>query len=232
MKLRTGTMLSLFAASMSVGSVFAWDSWEFMFPIKSNNGSNSCSDIRKFVIDLQGKNKRILDIGCGIGDSTSCASGSLGIDNKREAIDAASLKYPDKKFKLGVITAWNPPEKYDITTTMFYLHKLDADKRKRIIDVAKKCAQERVVILDVSPDYTPTALMIKKKPYLLDFIAESRKELADFTEHTMVENNISMWTYDITENDNTESDNTENDNTKNIIHSDTLKKILRIYRPY
>ena len=64
--------------------------------------------------------------------------------------------------------------------------------------------------------------MIKKKPYLLDFIAESRKELVDFTEHTMVENNISMWTYDIT----------DKENTKNIIHSDTLKKILRIYRPY
>jgi trans-aconitate methyltransferase len=219
MNFNTRTMLSMFAVSMTVGSVFAWDSWEFMLPIKSKNTSNICYDIRKFVIDLQGKNKKILDIGCGIGDSTSCGEGSLGIDNKREAIEAATLKYPDKRFKLGVIASWNPPEKYDITTTMFYLHKLDSYKRKQIIHVAKKCAQERVVILDVSPDYTPTEIMIKKKPHLLDFIAESRKELADFTEHTMVEKNISMWTYDIMQND------------KNIIDTDTLKNILRVYRP-
>jgi hypothetical protein len=50
-------------------------------------------------------------------------------------------------------------------------------------------------------------------------ITESRKELDDFTEHTIVENYISMWTYDI-----------EQDN-KNIVHIDTLKKILRVYVP-
>jgi SAM-dependent methyltransferase len=204
---------------MTIGSVFAWDTCEYKIPNKSKNRSYSCIDLRKFVIELHGKNKRILDIGCGVGDSTSYVSGSLGIDNNREAIDDAILKYPDKNFRLGVISSWNPPEKYDIATTMFYLHHNDANKRKQIINVAKKCSQERVVILDVSPDYTPTAIMIKKKPHLLDFITESRKELDDFTEHTIVENYISMWTYDI-----------EQDN-KNIVHIDTLKKILRVYVP-
>ena len=128
----------LLSFSMSVGSLFAWDSWEFMTQINPISNQNSYINIRKFVIDLQGKNKRILDIGCGNGDSTSNGKGCLGIDNNRDAIDAAIKKYPDKSFRLGVITSWKPEENYDITTSMFYLHKLNASKRKQIISVAKR----------------------------------------------------------------------------------------------
>lgn len=208
-------MLSWMAMTMSVNTVFAWDSWEFMTQSKVIPSINPYVNIRKFVIDLQGKNKRILDIGCGVGDSTSNGKGCLGIDNDRDLINDAKKKYPEKKFRLGVITYWESEKKYHITTSMFYLHKLDASKRKNIINVAKNCATERVVILDVSPNYKPCDELIKEKPYLLDFIKNSREELSDFTEHTMVEDNISLWTYDIKKNN--------NDN-------DSLERILRLYR--
>tara|TARA_B100000902_G_C27159244_1_gene837841 strand:+ start:355 stop:996 length:642 start_codon:yes stop_codon:yes gene_type:complete len=208
-------MLSWMAMTMSVNTVFAWDSWEFMTQSKVIPPINPYINIRKFVIDLQGKNKRILDIGCGVGDSTSNGKGCLGIDNDRDLINDAKKKYPEKKFRLGVITYWESEKKYHITTSMFYLHKLDASKRKNIINVAKNCATERVVILDVSPNYKPCDELIKEKPHLLDFIKNSREELSDFTEHTMVEDNISLWTYDIKKNN--------NDN-------DSLERILRLYR--
>tara|TARA_B100000475_G_C14989959_1_gene311847 strand:+ start:364 stop:888 length:525 start_codon:yes stop_codon:yes gene_type:complete len=173
------------------------------------------------VIDLQGKNKRILDIGCGNGDSTSNGKGCLGIDNNRDAIDAAIKKYPDKSFRLGVITSWKPEENYDITTSMFYLHKLNASKRKQIISVAKRCAGERVIILDISPDYQPNERMIEENPHLIDFLANSRKEMAGFTEHTIIQDNISMWTFD----------KKCIEQKKEIIDSNTLTKILHLYRP-
>ena len=211
-------MLSWMAMTMSVNTVFAWDSWELMTQSKAIPSLNPYVNIRKFVIDLQGKNKRILDIGCGVGDSTSDGKGCLGIDNDRDALENAMKKYPDKKFRLGVITSWKPEKNYDITTSMFYLHKLDASKRKNIINVAKKCATERVVILDVSPDFKPCGELIKEKPYLLDFIENSREELSEFTEHTMVEDNISMWTYDIKK-------------KNSVISDESLERILRFYRP-
>jgi len=216
-----GYMLMLLSFSMSVGSLFAWDSWEFMTQINPISNQNSYINIRKFVIDLQGKNKRILDIGCGNGDSTSNGKGCLGIDNNRDAIDAAIQKYPDKSFQLGVITSWKPEENYDITTSMFYLHKLNASKRKQIISVAKRCADERVIILDISPDYQPNERMIEENPHLIDFLANSRKEMADFTEHTIIQDNISMWTFD----------KKCIEQKKEIIDSNTLTKILHLYRP-
>ena len=211
-------MLSWMAMTMSVNTVFAWDSWEFMTQSKAIPSINTYDNIRKFVIDLQGKNKRILDIGCGEGDSTSYGNGCLGIDNNRDAIDDAMKKYPNKNFRLGVITSWKPEKKYDITTSMFYLHNLDASKRKNIIDVAKNCATERVVILDISPNYKPCDEDIKEKPHLLDFIKNSQEELSDFTEHTMIEDNISMWTYDIKK-------------KNSVIDNESLERILRLYRP-
>lgn len=216
-----GNMLMLLSFSMSVGSLFAWDSWEFMTQINPISNRNSYINIRKFVIDLQGKNKRILDIGCGNGDSTSNGKGCLGIDNNRDAIDAAIQKYPDKSFRLGVITSWKPEENYDITTSMFYLHKLNASKRKQIISVAKRCAGERVIILDISPDYQPNERMIEENPHLIDFLANSRKEMAGFTEHTIIQDNISMWTFD----------KKCIEQKKEIIDSNTLTKILHLYRP-
>ena len=216
-----GNMLMMLSFSMSVGSLFAWDSWEFMTQINPISNQNSYINIRKFVIDLQGKNKRILDIGCGNGDSTSNGKGCLGIDNNRHAIDAAIKKYPDKSFRLGVITSWKPEENYDITTSMFYLHKLNASKRKQIISVAKRCADERVIILDISPDYKPNERMIEENPHLSDFIVNSRREMADFTEYTIIQDNISMWTFD----------KKCIEQKKEIMDSNTLKKILHLYRP-
>ena len=200
--------------SMSVVSLFAWDSWEFMSQIKPIDNTPAYINIRKLVIDLQGKNKRILDIGCGIDDSTSNGKGCLGIDNNRDVIHTTIKKHPDKAFKLGVITSWKPEENYDITTSMFYLHNLNASKRKQII-----CADERVVILDVSPDYQPSERMIEENKYLIDFLVNSRKEMADFTEHTIIQDNISMWTFD------------KKDKIHDIIDYKILKKILYLYRP-
>ena len=72
--------------------------------------------------------------------------------------------------------------------------------------------------MDVSPDFKPCGELIKEKPYLLDFIENSREELSEFTEHTMVEDNISMWTYDIKK-------------KNSVISDESLERILRFYRP-
>ena len=63
--------------------------------------------------------------------------------------------------------------------------------------------------------------MIEENPHLIDFLANSRKEMADFTEHTIIQDNISMWTFD----------KKCIEQKKEIMDSNTLTKILHLYRP-
>ena len=57
--------------------------------------STDTTKVREMIVEAQGKNKRILDIGCGLGYSTSYSYGSLGID-----IDIDNVKKAKKNFQI------------------------------------------------------------------------------------------------------------------------------------
>ena len=62
-------------------------------------------------------------------------------------------------------------------------------------------AKERVVIVDIDPDYDATLSMSKNKPYLTDYFKNSRDDLKYFKETVLVKGLLNMWIYDKKEND-------------------------------
>lgn len=174
---------------MAVGAMIPWESSGF--PFKWIN-------VRQNVIRAQGKNKSILDIGCGIGFSTSSSSGSLGIDTDPETLLKAKKLFPEKNFEFGDVLFWKPRKKYDVVTSMFYLHENPRYIRKKIIALALQSAKERVIFVDLSPEYSLNEESHKRKPYIKDYLQRCREELRGFDEHVIVKGRIHIWIREIT----------------------------------
>ena len=193
-----------------------------------NNNNNLC--IRNRIIKKQGKNKTILDIGCGYGFSTSERPGSLGIDTDRNKIDIANKLFPNKNFRLGVISSWQQYKfniKYDIVTCMFYLHKLPQYRRKDIIQTAINHANERVIIIDYIRDFdldSNTILLTPENIQFSEFLKNYPQDLSNFKEYVLRKNKIHMWILNIDK-------KKDNENKNKVIFDEILLKVLQFYRP-
>tara|TARA_B100000530_G_scaffold289039_1_gene204807 strand:- start:912 stop:1541 length:630 start_codon:yes stop_codon:yes gene_type:complete len=208
--------MRLFIITLIISISDAWDS-SFLLP---NIPIDRWTHVRNNVLKEQGKNKSFLDIGCGLGFSTSKTTGSLGIDSSRENIEKAKVLFPEKDFQLGVVSSWKDKKTYDISTCMFYLHEIPSYKRKNVIETAIYNAKERVIIVDVCPDFVPEREIAIKKPYLNDYLLNCRNELRYFKESVLVENHIHKWVLEL---------NSEDEQKK--IYEENMKQILRFYRP-
>tara|TARA_B110000114_G_C14976770_1_gene350811 strand:+ start:102 stop:743 length:642 start_codon:yes stop_codon:yes gene_type:complete len=153
--------------------------------------------IRQRMIEELGKDKSILDIGCGVGISTSNAKGSLGIDTSMPMIEKAKILYPDKSFALGNGEHWECDKGFDAVTTMFCFHEIPQQSRKHLIAKCLKYARERVVIVDISPNYIPNKHMLSGEPYLPDYLENIRDDLCDFEETVLVSDHVHKWSIDI-----------------------------------
>lgn len=177
-------MLRCFSLGFVIGAMMPWVS--FGFPFKWNN-------VRQNVINAQGNHKSILDIGCGVGFSTSSSQGSLGIDTDPESLFKAKRIFPEKNFEFGDVLFWKPRHKYDVVTSMFYLHENPRYIRKKIIELALQSAKERIIFVDFSPEYSVSQDESKDKPYLKNYLRQCREELRDFEEHVIIEGKVHIW---------------------------------------
>tara|TARA_B100001769_G_C22112458_1_gene602288 strand:- start:1545 stop:2222 length:678 start_codon:yes stop_codon:yes gene_type:complete len=157
--------------------------------------STDTTKIREMIIEAQGKNKRILDIGCGLGYSTASSEGSLGIDMDRHKIKNAKKLFPNKKFRQSFVNAKYFDEEYDIVTCMFYLNNIPQYIRNKLIKAAIEIAKERVVIVDINPDYVPDYDLIKNRGYICDYIEHCREDLSLFNENVIVDGMLNTWIY-------------------------------------
>jgi len=208
--------MKLFVIFFIIIVTHAWDN-SFLLP---NIPIDRWTHIRNNVLKEQGKNKTFLDIGCGLGYSTSKTPGSLGIDPRYDVIEKAMIMFPEKNFCLGVVSSWTNETIYDVSTCMFYLHELPSYNRKRIIETAIKTAKERVIIVDICPDFIPEREISIQKPYLNDYLLNCRYELRHFKESVLVENHIHKWVLDF---------NSEHEQRE--IYEENMKQIFRFYRP-
>tara|TARA_B100001769_G_scaffold195119_1_gene155549 strand:+ start:38289 stop:39059 length:771 start_codon:yes stop_codon:yes gene_type:complete len=165
-------------------------------------------DLRQEVIDEDGKNKTILDIGCGTGFSTSENEGSLGLDTSSEMIEMAKVLFPNKVFEKQHIEFWQPDKHYDIVTAMFFFHEVPQFARLNIIDKLKQIAKEKIIIVDIAPNYEPSEIMSSGEPYIHDYLKHIRDDLFDFKEYILEENHVHKWIYikSVTENINNLND--------------------------
>jgi len=153
--------------------------------------------IRQRVIEELGENKSILDIGCGVGISTSNAKGSLGIDTSMPMLEKARGLFPNKSFALGNGEHWDCDKGFDAVTTMFCFHEIPQQSRKHLIAKCLKYARETVVIVDISPNYKPNQHMLAGEPYLPDYLENICEDLADFEETVLVNDHVHSWTFHI-----------------------------------
>jgi SAM-dependent methyltransferase len=153
-------------------------------------------DVRKDAFD-NFKDKKILDFGCGTGFSTAENKGSLGIDTSEEMIEEAVKQFPMKKFEYGHAEHYEPGEPFDVVTAMFIMHEVPQFARKKMITHACYIASETVVILDISPEYVPSSLMLEGEPYLLEYLKNIRKDLVDFKEEVVVPGHVHKWTINL-----------------------------------
>ena len=187
------TIFVAYTLVTSFVNVFAWNPSSFPFLPASTDTSH----IRELVLRAQGSDKKILDVGCGQGYSTSVSQGSVGVDSERTNIETARKLFPEKTFKQGILSSMEKGDTYDVVTSMFYFHKIPRFLRKIIINEAIALAKERVVIVDVSPDYKAGPEMFKQSTFLRDYFQNCRNDLSNFTETTLVDGLLSIWVYDV-----------------------------------
>ena len=179
--------------------------------------------IRELIIEAQGHGKRILDIGCGDGYSTSSTEGSVGIDLSKNNIISAKELFPNKVFKHSFINAKDLDEEYDIVTCMFYLHDVPQYLRTKIIDSAIEIAKERVVIVDISPDYMMEAEMLERNRNIPDYIDNCRNDFELFHETVLVDGLLNMWVLNMRD---MGEDGEDREERENVEKTNSQRKIL------
>ena len=153
------------------------------------------TDVRKEVLERETAGRRVLDLGCGVGFSTSSSEGSVGVDTSRPMIEKAKELFPDKEFSQGHAEWCGFPEReFDVVTIMYLFHEAPQSARRRIIEHARRIAKEKIVIVDISPDYIPSQSMLAGEPYLIDYLSNIKDDLRDFDESVLVPGHVHCWT--------------------------------------
>ena len=153
-------------------------------------------NLRKEIVDAEGADKTILDVGCGTGFSTSATHGSKGLDVSNEMLSTAKAIFPNKDFEQGHIEEWVPDKQYDIVTMMFLFHEVPQEHRINIIEKLKLIAREKILVVDISPNYSPSELMLTGEPYIKDYLKNIRGDLSDFVEEIIIANHVHTWSLD------------------------------------
>lgn len=151
-------------------------------------------NIRKEIIDSFPEKSKVLDLCCGVGYSTPEKSNVLGIDTSVPMIEKARNLFPKKNFQFGNAETFKPIYKVDITTCFFSFHEMPQFARKNIIENAIQYTKDKVIIVDISPQYCPTQHMLYTEPYLPEYLNNIKADLKDFDEITIKDKRATMWT--------------------------------------
>lgn len=154
-------------------------------------------NVRQRIIDEAGADKSILDIGCGVGFSTSNTEGSVGIDTSEPMIAKARTLFPDKTFAVGHGEHWNAEKEFDVVSAMFCFHEIPQESRIKMVEKCLSYSRETVVIVDISPNYIPNKHMLAGEPYLLDYLENIRSDLIDFHETVLINDHVHVWSHTI-----------------------------------
>ena len=137
----------------------------------------------------------ILDLCCGVGYSTK--PGSVGIDTSLEMLRFSKFYNPGSDYRFGNAEKYGKDDEFDIVTCMFAFHEIPKKGHIKIIQNAKRIARNKVIIVDISTNYSPSKSMLSGEPYVLDYINSIDETLSDFNKTIVIENHVDMWEYSI-----------------------------------
>jgi len=150
---------------------------------------------------------KLIDLCCGTGTST--ATNQLGIDTSEPMISAAtsSKAHTSKahtKFIIGNAENYGQEDEFDTATIMFAFHEMPNYAHHKIIKNAKKITKHDILIVDISPNYSPSKLMLSGEPYLLNYKATIQELLTQhqFTYLEYIPNHVGLWIYSHNHNQN------------------------------
>ena len=147
-------------------------------------------DIRKEIMENY-YDKSILDMCCGTGMSTM--PNSIGIDTSPEMINVARRYNKDCEFYLANAENYKPQQEFDIVTCMFAMHEMPKKAQIKTINNALNIAKEKVIIVDISPDYKPSKIMLSGEPYLPDYLKNIKCILKDLDYYNFIPNHVAVW---------------------------------------
>jgi len=142
---------------------------------------------------------KIIDLCCGTGTST--ATNQLGIDTSEAMLSEAMLSEARKnnnihtQFLKGNAENYGQPQEFDTATIMFAFHEMPNYAHHKIIKNAKKITKHDIIIMDIDPNYNPSALMLSGEPYLLNYKSTIHKILTkhQFTYLEYIPNHVGLW---------------------------------------
>ncbi len=152
-------------------------------------------NIRNELLDSLPKNINILDLCCGTGTST--AENGYGVDTSMEMITRAFKTYPNKTFDIGNAETFYPNIPINITTCFFAFHEIPQVPRLNIISCMKEYTYNKIIIVDIAPNYKPKKIMQIGEPYLDDYLNNIKTDLKEFTEEIIIPNHIHSWTLNL-----------------------------------
>ena len=144
---------------------------------------------------------KLIDLCCGTGSST--ATNQLGIDTSEAMISAATLRqarkiiHSNSRFIKGNAENYGQPKEFDTATLMFAFHEMPNYAHHKIIKNAKKITKHDILIVDISPNYSPSKLMLMGEPYLLNYKATIQDLLQkhQFNYLEYIPNHVGLWVY-------------------------------------
>jgi ubiquinone/menaquinone biosynthesis C-methylase UbiE len=144
---------------------------------------------------------KLIDLCCGTGTST--ATNQLGIDTSEAMISAATLRqarktiHSNSRFIKGNAENYGQPQEFDTATLMFAFHEMPNYAHHKIIKNAKKITKHDILIVDISPNYSPSKLMLSGEPYLLNYKATIQDLLQkhQFNYLEYIPNHVGLWIY-------------------------------------
>lgn len=181
-----------------------------LIDLKAYNGRN----IREEIINKLNPNKnKILDLCCGIGISTA----EYGIDTSKEMINKAERHFSNKKFIVANAENININElknkfnlknsdksnnfinfdKFDYVTSMFSFHEMPKSAHEKIIENSLRLAKKEVLIIDISPIYKPSKIMLSGEPYLIEYqkTIEDTMNSYKFNQKDYIKEHVTIWNY-------------------------------------
>jgi len=143
---------------------------------------------------------KLIDLCCGTGTST--ATNQLGIDTSLPMLSAATLsiakaQLSTTQFIKGNAENYGQPQEFDTATLMFAFHEMPNYAHHKIIKNAKRITKHDILIVDISPNYRPSKLMLMGEPYLLNYKATIQDLLQkhQFTYLEYIPNHVGLWVY-------------------------------------
>ena len=119
------------------------------------------------------------------------------LSTARATLSQGQKNNKNKQFIKGNAENYGQLKEFDTATLMFAFHEMPNYAHHKIIKNAKKITKHDIIIVDISPNYSPSPLMLLGEPYLLNYKATIQQLLAQhqFNYVEYIPNHVGVWTY-------------------------------------